>query len=423
MKDIRLKKNSLSEEKGMDIKMRKCKCCGKEDLKILIDLGMQPVAHNLLEDKEQKDEFRHPLCLHYCENCGFIQICDPIDPEQLYTHYNYCFGGWKKQPHISAEIELLNRIIRNKEIRILEIGCNDGVFLKPLREAGYQNLVGIEANSYAAKEAENQGFDILNIMFDKQSAEEIKEKYVGFDMIVMRQVLEHIPDLDGLFEAMDLILDGEKLLFIEIPHFGEALKSGDCSMIWEEHPNYFTYEVLESMMSRKGYKILESSFYDFSGGAICILAKKMETPVLSVQIDMEQYRNFASVVNEYGLKLKAALKRAHEAGIKIFLYGTGSRACTLTNGLDMGEFIDCAVDDQEEKQNHYMPGSRLPILNLEKVSASDGKKLFLLAVNHESEEGVTQKILSLNKAEDVKIVSLFAPNDIFNEVEEIERMI
>lgn len=403
--------------------MKKCKCCGKEDLRILIDFGMQPVAHNLLVDKEQKDEFRHPLCLHYCENCGFIQICDPIPPEQLYTHYNYCFGGWKKQPHIPAEIELLDRNVKNKEIRILEIGCNDGVFLKPLREAGYQNIVGIEANSYAAKEAEEQGFDILNIMFDKQSAEEIKEKYNGFDMIVMRQVLEHIPDLDGLFEAMDLILNGKKLLLIEVPNFGEALKSGDCSTIWEEHPNYFTYEVLESMMSRKGYKILENCFYDFSGGAICILAQKMETPVLNCQIDMGQYRNFAEVVNKYAVRLKAALKGAHEAGIKIFLYGTGSRACTLINGLEMGKLIDSAVDDQKEKQNHYMPGSRLAILNLEQASSSEGSKLFLLAVNHESEEGVIQRILSLNKTEDVKIVSLFAPNDIFKEVEEIERMV
>ncbi|NBJ97511.1 methyltransferase domain-containing protein [bacterium 1xD8-48] len=404
------------------VEMKTCRCCGKKELQLLIDFGMQPVAHRLLDSKEQEDDFTHPLCLYYCENCGFVQIDNPIAPEQLYTQYNYCFSGWKKQPHIPAEIELLNRHIGNKDINILEIGCNDGVFLDPLRKAGYKNVIGIEANPYAAKVAEGVGFKILNVMFNKRSAEEIQEQYNGFDMVIMRQVVEHIEDLRGLFESLDLILNGEKLLFIEVPDFGEALRSGDCSTIWEEHPNYFTYNILEFLLNTKGYKVLEKDFYDFSGGAICVLAKKEKTAIANVKKDMTAYNNFANVVNNYAVKLKSALRNAHEKGIKVFLYGTGARACTLINGLGIEE-IDCAIDDQKEKQNHYMPGSHLPILSLEKVSDSADKKVFLLAVNHENEEMVSKKILLHNNAKNVKIISLFAPNDIFKEVEKVEELL
>ena len=73
----------------------KCKCCESKRLEVLIDFGMQPIAHNLLDDKGQEDICMHPLCLHYCEECGFIQINNPIPPEQLYTKYNYCFSTWK----------------------------------------------------------------------------------------------------------------------------------------------------------------------------------------------------------------------------------------------------------------------------------------------------------------------------------------
>ena len=401
--------------------MGKCKCCGSVNLQKLIDFGMQPIAHNLLESKEQKDTFKHPLCLHYCENCGFIQINDPIAPEKLYTEYNYCFSAWKRQPHIPAEMELLDKYIEDKNIKILEIGCNDGGFLEDLRQAGYMNVVGIEANPYAAKEAMVHGFDILNKMFDKHSAEEIREQYGYIDMIVMRQVLEHIPDLDDFFEALDSIVDAEKLLFIEVPDFGEALKSGDCSTIWEEHPNYFTYEVLELMLNKKGYVILDKAFYDFSGGAMCVLAKKVEVPIKNtLKSNMLQYKNFASIVNDYSIKLRSALENAHERGAKVFLYGTGSRACTLVNGLELGGEIDYAVDDQKEKQGHYMPGSHLPIISLDKVSNAVGQdNVFLLAVNHENEEIVANKILSLYNKENVKVVSLFTPNDIFDQVKKI----
>lgn len=399
--------------------MNKCKCCGSEKLQLLIDFGMQPVAHNLLDYKEQEDTYKHPLCLHYCENCGFVQINNPIAPDKLYTKYNYCFSAWKKQPQIPAEMELLDRYIINKNINILEVGCNDGVFLTPLYESGYTNIVGIEANPYAAKEAMRRGFDVLTAMFDKHSAEKIKEQYNGFDMVVMRQVLEHIPDLDEFFEAIDLILNGEQLLLIEIPDFGEALKYGDCSTIWEEHPNYFTYDVLEFMLSTKGYMIIEKDFYDFSGGAICVLAKKMKNQVSYKPNNMQQYESFANVVNNYASKLKDALNNMRKKGVKVFLYGTGARACTLINGLGIGEYIDCAVDDQKEKQGHYMPGCHLPILSLANSCGITGNKCYLLAVNHENEDAISKKIMAMDNSNDIKIISLFAPNNIFMEVEKI----
>lgn len=407
------------------MKVEKCKCCGSAKLKLLIDFGMQPVAHNLLENEKQEDPFKHPLCLHYCEDCGFAQINDPISPEYLYTKYNYCFSEWKRQPQIPAEIDLLNRNIKNKDIRILEIGCNDGVFLKPLSEAGYKNIVGIEANLYAANNAKAYGFDILTDMFDESLARKLKEQYIFFDMVVLRHVLEHIPDLNAFFEAVDLLLHGEQLLFIEIPDFANALKYGDCSTIWEEHPNYFTGDVLEFLLGIKGYTIIEKSFYDYSGGSVCVLAKKIGAAELRAGVNGNSalYEKFPDVVHNYAIKLKSTLKKAHEKK-KIFLYGTGSRACTLINGLGVGEEIDYAVDDQKEKQGYYMPGCRLPIISLaEAVERNTGgghMAIFLLAVNHENEEIVSKNIMSSCHGEDVKIVSLFAPNDIFEEVKKID---
>ena len=401
------------------MKTDNCKCCGSDKLQVLIDLGIHPVAHNLLVDKNQEDAVRHPLCLHYCKDCGFIQINDPISPELLYKKYNFCFSGWKNQPHISAEIELLKRHVKNKEIRILEIGCNDGVFMKPLEEVGFNHIVGIEPNPYASKEAETAGFEILNVMFDKIAAIQLKEQYGHFDMVVLRQVLEHIPDLEDFFEALDLVLNGERLLFIEVPDFSNALQFGDCSTIWEEHPNYFTYQILEYLLNRKGYEIEEKMFFDFSGGAMSVLARKSDSILMyKPDYDRQQYDVFAKNVQKYAVKLRMALKKVREDGKKVFLYGTGARACTLVNGLGLGSEIDYAIDDQQEKQGYFMPGCRLQIISLDKALELSGG-IFLLAVNHENESTVTKKILFGKGRAIRKIISLFSPNDLLHEVEKL----
>lgn len=402
--------------------MEKCRCCGSSELKILIDFGIQPVAHNLLKSKEEEDRYMHPLCLHYCENCGFIQINEPIPPENLYTEYNFCFSGWKHQPQISDEIELISKYVVNKEIKILEIGCNDGVFLKPLVKAGFKKIVGIEANPYAAKEAEIEGVNIINEMFDSNLAINIKKEYGEFDIVILRHVLEHIPDLQDFFKSMDLLLGEKKLLFIEVPNFAEALKYRDCSTIWEEHPNYFTFETMIALLNRRGYSVVDSKLYDFSGGSMCVLVRKEEKRgKLEINNDksyLPVYEQFSHNVQMYALKLRKVLKTLKEKDYEIYLYGTGARACTLVNGLGIEE-IDCAIDDQEEKQGYYMPGCRLKIKALNNILTSNEKKVFLLAVNHENEAKVSKKIKNIY-GDNVYIISLFAPNDIFNELTHIE---
>lgn len=402
--------------------MEKCRSCGNNELKILIDLGVQPVAHNLLKFKEE-ERYRHSLCLHYCEKCGFIQINDPIPPEKLYTEYNFCFSQWKNQPQISDEIELLKRNVVNKDATILEIGCNDGVFLKPLLDAGFKNIVGVEANPYASKEAEMEGVNIINVMFDQNSAVNIKEEYDEFDIIILRHVLEHIPDLQSFFENVNLLLKKEGMFFIEIPNFSEALTYGDCSTIWEEHPNYFTQESIFDLLNAKGYEVIESKLYDFSGGSICVLARKTDntknTIINKKESFLPVYKEFEDTVFMYAAKLNSTIKKVKASDYAVYLYGTGSRACTLVNGLGI-QGIDCAVDDQKEKQGYYMPGCCLRIKSFDEIINTSKKAVFLLAVNHENEEKVSKKIEKMY-GENAKIISLFAPNDIFNELDRIEK--
>lgn len=401
----------------------KCRMCGDNALRELIDLGVQPVAHNLLDVEDAEDRITHPLLLHYCEKCGFVQINDPIPPEKLYEDYNYCFSQWKNQPHIQSEIELFQKFIPDKEHRIMEVGCNDGVFIKPLLQAGYKNITGVEPNRYAANFARKTGVNIINSMFTMDTVNEIGNKVGKTDLLILRQVLEHIPDLGGFFDAASYILnDGGGMLFIEVPDFEQVLRTAECSTIWEEHPNYFTKNTLAFLLQAHGFEPITWEFYDFSGGAMAVLAKKSSNTVVGRSlrytgggIPLREYAEFSDRVFSRRNQLVNVLASARKQGYEIYLYGSGVRACTMANGLSLGKLFDGCVDDQKEKQGHFMPGCRLPIKGLDSVLNANTKQIFLLAVNHENEQKVMNNILSrgLNKT---LVVSLFSPQ-IVKEIE------
>ena len=70
----------------------------------------------------------------------------------------------------------------------------------------------------------------------------------------------------------------------------------------------------------------------------------------------------------------------------VVVYGCGARSSTLINFLELDNIL-CYIDDQEEKQGYFVPGSQLEI-----SPWHDGLQdsFFLLGVNTENEMKVIQ---------------------------------
>ena len=118
--------------------MTKCRMCKHENMISLINFGKHPIAHHLLSERSQ-DEDIYSVNLYFCNNCGLIQLIDPISPEILYANY-HSPTSWKNQPHIPMIIEMMEKLKGfNKTTNILEVGCNDGIFIEALKKRGYSN--------------------------------------------------------------------------------------------------------------------------------------------------------------------------------------------------------------------------------------------------------------------------------------------
>src|ERR1700719_4486092 len=67
-----------------------CRSCGSTRGALILDLGVQPLANNLLRPEDlSKPEPKFPLRLAVCEECWLLQIVDLVPPVQLFSEYLY----------------------------------------------------------------------------------------------------------------------------------------------------------------------------------------------------------------------------------------------------------------------------------------------------------------------------------------------
>lgn len=372
--------------------MEHCNLCGEQQLLTLLDLGEHPIAHDFLNNPS-KDEYVHPIILCFCESCGLIQLVNPIPPELLYTDY-VCLSSWKYQPHIPRFVKMIEELTGvEKTSNILEVGSNDGRFLKVLQERGYQKLMGVEPAHDAQEAARKKGVKIIPSYFNLKAAKDYVRKYGRCDLFIARQVLEHISDLKTFKDAMNTVLSPDGFVIFEVPNFTCNIDTADYT-IWEEHVNYFSLETLSLFLAKAGIKIIHSETTLFSGETLTVIGENVGNPLHLPSEYMKVLRAKALNYRDQWPVFRDAftqyLREHKEKGGKVAAYGAGARLCSLINFVGLGPYIEFIVDDQPEKQGLFLPGSKLPILPggaLEKHSID----LCLLAVNTESEDKVIAK--------------------------------
>lgn len=102
------------------------------------------------------------------------------------------------------------------KLSVLEVGCAEGGLLEVLMELGME-VCGIEISQERAdiaKEKNPKLNIIVGDIMDEKLAEKVGKK---FDFVIMREVIEHIPDKYAAFRNLDLLTTDEGYLFVSFP--------------------------------------------------------------------------------------------------------------------------------------------------------------------------------------------------------------
>ena len=385
-----------------------CNYCAKE-VAPKLSFGKRPIVNDLsLQSSESATQYLVEMTI--CEYCGLHQLIHEINPVAFYTDY-MTPSNWKNEPHIYKLVEEIGKLAEPHH-SIIDIGCNDGKFLMALKNHGFENLYGIEPTKNTADAAKSAGFKVTNSYLNIEIAETLVRENAEFDVVVTRQVLEHIKDIRGFLLSARTLLRDDGFLVIEVPDSEMNFTHSDYG-VWEEHLNYFTKISLTRILNEMGWEITTWYRSIFSGWCQTFIATPASIPELSnIQIGRagvsSEIDGFDAWVSNFE-SFKAHVRRKIDELVgdegRIALFGVGSRSISTLYSLDLINRITAAYDDNKEKIKKYIPGGRIQIAPSVSIR-KDEIELILLGVNFENEGKVLPK-LELNG---IQVRSILPPS-------------
>lgn len=340
----------------------RCRACGGGALYEVLDLGNMPLAGDFRAAGESNRLY--PLAIDGCESCGVLQIRETVDQAILFNP-KYCYssstvrGLVRHFENYAREVALAPGTIKPKHL--LDIGCNDGIFLEPLSRVGYE-VVGIDASENVALMARNKGFDVHVGFFNLETARRLNRQYGYFDIITCSNVFAHNFLLDEFIQAVDFLLDPKDGQFWVEVHSAYRLYEGlqwDC--FYHEHCFYWTIQALQACLKKYGYNVKHYQTTNMHGGAIrAVFAKSNNSlEVMDKQLTPYDWRRFAKQC----LRSRKLIQETLEKLPICYAYGAAGRAVTLINWAGIEKKIDFVVDGSPLRFNKLIPNTNIPIIS------------------------------------------------------------
>jgi SAM-dependent methyltransferase len=143
--------------------------------------------------------------------------------------------------------------------RLLDVGAGFGFFSREAVARGFK-VVALEPAPFCRDIFfQLNGFHAAPKMLDAAFA---REHGAAFDVVIMSQVLEHLPDLDEALGLLGTLLAPGGLAAIAVPHFRSAVSRlqgrGDMFIAPPEHLNFFTLASLVRLFNRNGFQAIHA---------------------------------------------------------------------------------------------------------------------------------------------------------------------
>ncbi len=376
-----IKSNIVSEEeKKLLLSCYKfdCRCCDNTNLKRIVSLGYQPLANNLINNV--KDEYElYPLELNYCPICHNCQLSVAVDQKKMFSNYLYTSSTSKsfREHFISAAKKYIKEFKLTKKSLIIDVGSNDGVALKPFKNLGYNNILGIEPAVNLARLANKNKIKTFNGFLEKTNLKKLKK---NADLILASNVFAHSDKLKEMADCMIKLLSKNGVLIIEIQYLLNTLKDLTFDNIYHEHYNYWSLTSLSNFFKKFEVKLFKAEKINTHGGSLRIYVSKNKKIKVDKSINKiikeeeifgikkyDTYKKFGEKI--YKIK-KNVVKNIQELKNKnkiLIGYGAPAKATTALNFFGISHEIDFIVEDNKLKHNKIIPGVNIPIFSKTKI--------------------------------------------------------
>ena len=354
----------------------KCQISKSRDLKSIIFLGYLPPVNTLNKIKSiPKEEIFFPAELLYCRKSKLVQLGCIVNKEILFpSSYPYTSSTTKilRENFSDLYYEVKKNFNLKKNDLIIDIGSNDGNLLSNFKN---HRILGVTPEKIG-KIAIKKGIPTIINYYDKKTSSKIIKKYGKAKIITATNVFAHIDNINEIIKLIKKTLKDDGVFVSESHYLLPLIKKLQYDTIYHEHLRYYSVQSLKFLFEKHNLEIIDTKEIPTHGGSIRVYAarkgKYIKTKNVSKQLDKERkylnyenFKNFKDKIVKSKIDLFNLIKKIKKNKNKIFGVGAPSRASTLINyvGLDQ-DMIDCVLEvNGSHKIGHYIPGTKIPILN------------------------------------------------------------
>ncbi len=354
-----------------------------------------PLAGNFLTESELGHERTYPLRIFLCHDCFLVQVLDVVSPKVLFSDYRYLSSVTSTlRNHFARYASDIKRFLAGTEDPfVVEIGCNDGVLLKPLCDYGLR-AVGVEAAENVAQVARDRGLDVVSGFFDEALAERILHTQGPAAAVVANNVFAHIDNLESVMKGISRLIQPGGIFIFEVHYLRELLRLMQYDFFYHEHLCYYSLTALIPFLARHGFHVFNVRPVPIHGGSIRVYARSSKTaPIssrrLAFMLARERkeglrspltYERFGRRVASHATRLRETLVRLRSRGKDLAGYGAPGRGNTLLCYARIDrDLLPYIVDASPSRYGRFTPGTHIPILPPEEFHSNPPDYALMLA--------------------------------------------
>lgn len=359
----------MLEQKIYTNSLENCRCCESNELITIFSLTNIPLAGDFKSNRLDQDLLL-PLDLLFCQYCKVVQIKQTVDLNRLFNVY--AFSSSTIPALVNHFREYSNWLISKiNPKKVLEVGCNDGILLEPLKNNGIKTF-GVDMSENIGDIARAKNLDVRSLKFSYDKKNELKEWLGEVDLITASNAFPHNDDPNGFLETAFELLESDGTLALEVMYGGNLQTQYQWDTVYHEHLHIHTLMSLMNLFSRNGFEIYDAELVPMHAGSLRVLASKkqrkssqnlltiMERERETKLNEVDSWMNFAKESYRSIEKVSEKLLLKNSEG-KIWAYGASGRASMWLNAAKL-TYIDKVVDSSPLRAGRFMPGTSTPIV-------------------------------------------------------------
>lgn len=378
----------------------KCRHCQCQATLPLIDLGCAPPSNAYLTQISlRRPEKWFPLKVVICKSCWLVQAEAYSRAAELFNDEYAYFSSFSTQwlKHAKDYVQtMVERFALTAQSRVIEVASNDGYLLQYVKQRGMPCL-GIEPTASTAAASRQKGIETIEEFFGVGLATDLAAKGWQADLMTANNVLAHVPDINDFAAGFAILLKPGGVATFEFPHLMNLIEGNQFDTIYHEHFSYLSLTAVQRIFAANGLRVFDVEEHPTHGGSLRVFAQRADTGIqqrtrgLTELLNREEssgmhtaayYAGFQAQAEKVKDDFLAFLIEAKRHAKAVVAYGAAAKGNTLMNFAGIRpDLISCVVDRNPAKQGKFMPGSRIPIVDEQRLRTDKPHYIAILPWN------------------------------------------